>query len=157
MLIAMLALLPLAITGKLAGRDAIAQNLTGGTSAASAPSNVRGTRHNLSSGAPTRQSTSGNTSTTEAVVTAAGANSTSEVCVFCHTPHGATSPGTPLWNRTLSGATYTPYSSSSLQATDIDVTAAAMAAPSKLCMSCHDGTIALGNVANAPGSSSGSA
>ncbi|MDH3716197.1 MAG: hypothetical protein OET44_20395, partial [Gammaproteobacteria bacterium] len=33
-----------------------------------------------------------------------------EVCVFCHTPHGASSfPGSPLWNRQLSGQTYTVY------------------------------------------------
>ncbi len=157
LLIAMLALPPLALTGKLAWREAIAQNLTGGTSAATAPANIRGTRHNLSSNPPTRQATSGNASTTEAVVTSSGANATSEVCVFCHTPHGATNPGRPLWNRNDSGAVYTPYSSSSLQATDIDVTAAALGAPSKMCLSCHDGTIALGNVANAPGSGFGSA
>ncbi len=163
LLIAMLALPPLAITGKLAWRQAIAQNLSGGGPAAGAPSNVRGTRHNFSNTvtgggtAPTRQTTSGNTVTTEAVVTSGGAGN-NEVCVFCHTPHGAnTEPNTPLWNRALSGATYTPYSSSSLQATDIDVTAAALAAPSKLCLSCHDGTIALGNVANTPGPGSGSA
>ena len=45
------------------------------------------------------------------------ASSETQVCVFCHTPHGATnSPGTPLWNRALSGQTYTTYSSSSLDA-----------------------------------------
>ncbi len=161
LLIAMLALPPLALTGKLAWREAIAQNIgsdlfpaTAGQSAAQAPAKVRETRHNLSSTNRTRQLTSNNTSTSELTVTA---TATSEVCVFCHTPHGATTnPGTPLWNRNLSGATYTPYSSSSLQATDIDVTAAALAAPSKLCLSCHDGSIALGTVANVPGSGMGS-
>jgi hypothetical protein len=160
LLIALLALPPLAITGKLAWREAVAQNLGSGAlstgaggSAATAPANIRETRHNLSSTNRSRALTGNNTLHTELTVTAAGANTTSEVCVFCHTPHGAnTSPGTPLWNRNLSGATYTPYSSSSIQATDIDVTAAALAAPSKLCLSCHDGTLALGQVANAPGS-----
>jgi hypothetical protein len=158
LLIAMLALPPLALTGKLAWREAIAQNLGSGPSsagaggsAAQAPSSVKETRHNLSSTNRPRAQTSNNAAATgELTVTA---SSTSEVCVFCHTPHGATTnPGTPLWNRNLSGAVYTPYSSSSLQATDIDVTAAALGAPSKMCLSCHDGTIALGNVANAPGS-----
>src|SRR4051812_26168089 len=36
--------------------------------------------------------------------------SESEVCIFCHTPHRAGQ--TPLWNHTLSAATYIPYSSS---------------------------------------------
>ena len=43
-----------------------------------------------------------------------------QVCVFCHTPHGATiSPGAPLWNRQLSTQTYTTYTSSSLDAVTI--------------------------------------
>src|SRR4030066_1241108 len=34
-----------------------------------------------------------------------------EVCVYCHTPHGANStiPKAPLWNRTNVGNTYTLY------------------------------------------------
>ncbi|MFQ5697003.1 MAG: cytochrome c3 family protein [Myxococcota bacterium] len=64
----------------------------------------------------------------------------SEVCIFCHTPHNA-APATPLWNRTLPSLTYTPYSSSTLQSQPGQPTGA-----SKLCLSCHDGTIALGSV-----------
>jgi len=46
--------------------------------------------------------------------------SESQICAFCHTPHGATNEArTPLWNRTLSSATYAPYNSSSLDATDL--------------------------------------
>ncbi len=63
-----------------------------------------------------------------------------QVCVFCHTPHNA-SPAQPLWNRQLSGATYMPYASGSLQAM--------VGQPngySRLCLSCHDGTIAIGTV-----------
>ena len=44
-----------------------------------------------------------------------------QVCVFCHTPHGATPGVTPLWNRALSNQTYTPYTSSSLDALRIRV------------------------------------
>ena len=64
----------------------------------------------------------------------------SDVCVFCHTPHRAVSD-TPLWNRAASGATYTPYSSSTAKAVMGQPTGA-----SKLCLSCHDGTVALGMV-----------
>jgi predicted CXXCH cytochrome family protein len=63
-----------------------------------------------------------------------------QVCIFCHTPHNA-SPIQPLWNRHLSVAAYIPYTSSSLQAQPGQPTGT-----SKLCLSCHDGTIALGSV-----------
>ncbi len=64
----------------------------------------------------------------------------SEICLFCHTPHRATG-AQPLWNHTLSDATYTPYNSSTIKATVGQPTGA-----SKLCLSCHDGTVALGMV-----------
>src|SRR5512134_3498758 len=70
-----------------------------------------------------------------------------QVCAFCHTPHGARTDVTPLWNRQDSGATYTTYTSTSYDAQNI--TAEFQATPagsSKLCLSCHDGTIALGQV-----------
>lgn len=63
-----------------------------------------------------------------------------QICIFCHAPH-STSSVTPLWNRTLPTLVYTPYSSSTLDAITGQPTYA-----SKLCLSCHDGTIALGAV-----------
>ena len=70
-----------------------------------------------------------------------------EVCVFCHTPHGASSfPGSPLWNRQLSGQTYTVYTSSSLDAEDIMGQLEQPGGSSRLCLSCHDGTLAIGSV-----------
>jgi predicted CXXCH cytochrome family protein len=70
------------------------------------------------------------------------ATSESEVCIFCHTPHGG-SPDAPLWNRSSSGAVYTPYSSTTAKATFGQPTGS-----SKLCLSCHDGTLALGMVSS---------
>src|SRR6185436_7215490 len=63
-----------------------------------------------------------------------------EVCIFCHTPHRATGEQ-PLWNRAPSAATYTPYSSSTLKAAVGQPTGS-----TRLCLGCHDGTIALGLV-----------
>ena len=64
-----------------------------------------------------------------------------EICVFCHTPHNARDVGL-LWNRPDSAVPdYTTYSSSSLKAVVGQPTGA-----SKLCLSCHDGTIALGEL-----------
>jgi hypothetical protein len=64
-----------------------------------------------------------------------------QICVACHTPHGGNTTLTdaPLWNHTVTTATYTLYSSSTLNA-------GALAQPSgvsKLCLSCHDGTVAI--------------
>lgn len=104
-------------------------------------SDVQGTRHNLSVNGPG--------------ATRAADGGTTEVCVFCHTPHGATGQDqgggplrAPLWNRRVpAGATYTPYTSSSLDAQAIvDGLSAQPGGSSKLCLSCHDGTLAIGNV-----------
>ena len=70
--------------------------------------------------------------------------SETQVCVFCHTPHNG-SREAPLWNRSSSGQTYAPYTSSTAQAHPGQPTG-----NSKLCLSCHDGTIALGLVHSRP-------
>ncbi len=62
----------------------------------------------------------------------------SRVCIFCHTPHNA-NPAAPLWNRYNPRTHYRIYNSSTIDAR-IDQPGAA----SKLCLSCHDGSIALG-------------
>lgn len=62
-----------------------------------------------------------------------------EICVVCHTPHNAGSTEGPLWNHTITTATHTMYTSPSLDAaSDGQVTGT-----SKLCLSCHDGTVAV--------------
>lgn len=62
------------------------------------------------------------------------------VCIFCHTPHNASSVA-PLWNRNLSSATYTLYSAGG--SPTLNATLSQPTGSSKLCLSCHDGTIAL--------------
>lgn len=70
-----------------------------------------------------------------------------EVCVFCHTPHHADSSG-PLWNRSLSSvANYTVPSSATLLSTPQNPPDG----DSRLCLSCHDGTVAIGSVINLGG------
>lgn len=66
--------------------------------------------------------------------------SESEVCIFCHAPHN-TSGSSPLWNRQMPTSSFAIYSSSTLDAQPGQPTGS-----SKLCLSCHDGTIALGDV-----------
>ncbi|MHC4282339.1 MAG: cytochrome c3 family protein [Planctomycetota bacterium] len=60
-----------------------------------------------------------------------------DTCDFCHTPHESL-PRTPAWSHKLSDAVYTIYQSSSLEAKVGQPTG-----PSKMCLSCHDGTVAL--------------
>lgn len=76
-------------------------------------------------------------------------NATDEICVFCHTPHAAnTNVAAPLWNKALPSGTYTMYSSSTMEAS----TAGQPGGISLACLSCHDGTQAMDNMINAPGS-----
>ncbi len=63
-----------------------------------------------------------------------------EVCIFCHTPHNG-APDTPLWNRFDQPRHYRIYDSSTTDAR-IDQPRGA----SKLCLSCHDGVLAVGLV-----------
>jgi len=102
--------------------------------AAQQGSNVSATKHNLTSSGP------GTVKTTEG----------GSVCRFCHTPHAA-NPIAPLWNRFDPGTTYKPYASTTLVSRPGQPTGS-----SRLCLSCHDGTIALTqtyNPRNAPGGS----
>lgn len=84
-------------------------------------------RHNLSVSGP-------------GLAGATRASTEERVCVFCHTPHHATTI-TPLWSRELSTALYTPYDSSTLKATQKP---GQPTGASRLCLGCHDGTIAPG-------------
>jgi len=68
------------------------------------------------------------------------ASSESQICIFCHTPHES-HPVSPLWNRSDPGVNYTLYKSSTTQAIIGQPDGASI-----LCLSCHDGTIALGNI-----------
>ena len=72
-----------------------------------------------------------------------------DVCIFCHTPHHAAATDGPLWNHQMSIATYTPFNSPTLIA--LKITIGQPTGSSRLCLSCHDGTVALGLVSSRPG------
>ena len=69
----------------------------------------------------------------------------SGVCEFCHTPHRS-APASALWNRRSPGTRYQPYTSSTALAAPGQPTGASL-----LCLSCHDGTVALGDVLSRKG------
>ena len=72
-------------------------------------------------------------------------DSMQRVCAFCHTPHHALDDAAvdynPLWSHTFTTQNFTEYSSTTLQSQPdaIDV----LSGNSRLCMSCHDGAIAV--------------
>lgn len=82
-----------------------------------------------------------------------GAGGTQEVCVFCHTPHGAdTGAPAPLWNKNLADpANYVGSRYSDLGTSSLDGAEAPVGSVSLSCLSCHDGTQAMDVVINAPG------
>ena len=65
-----------------------------------------------------------------------------EVCKFCHAPHVG-KPRASLWNKKNSGVLYMPYTSSTMKSLPGQPNGSSL-----LCLSCHDGTIALGSVVN---------
>ncbi len=75
-------------------------------------------------------------------------NNYGEVCVYCHTPHGANSQsGAPLWNRTINTGSYTTYNFPLMS----EQTPTQPGSASVACLSCHDGTIAIDSIINMPG------
>jgi predicted CXXCH cytochrome family protein len=110
--------------------DVSAQTLTG----------IANTKHNLRGGPGVNK------------FTASGADASTEICVFCHTPHGAdTSASVPLWNRKMAlPGSYETYEK--LNTSTLDGKVMAVGSVSLACLSCHDGATAMSTVINAPGS-----
>ena len=114
--------------------------------------------------------------------TGAGINATSglggtdaqkRICIYCHHPHNSIPADTmpngysPLWNRTLSSVTFTGYSNGldgnvttgsdkrhNLNAA-VEGGGTAIAGVSLLCMSCHDGVVAMNAYSQTSGSNDG--
>jgi hypothetical protein len=69
------------------------------------------------------------------------------LCTFCHTPHRALSTRL-LWNHTLSSQTFSwDDVETTIGGTDLPEIATDWMGVSKNCLSCHDGTVAIGDVA----------
>ena len=73
-------------------------------------------------------------------------NTTGEICLPCHAPHGNLNKTSAafapvLWNHSVPTNTYQVYTSPTLDALDQGQPSGA----TKLCLSCHDGTVALDN------------
>ena len=74
-----------------------------------------------------------------------------EVCVYCHTPHGANrTTAAPLWNRTMKVTSYQTYDL--LNSASLTQPVTQPGVNSLTCLSCHDGQTAVDAVINMPGS-----
>ena len=79
-------------------------------------------------------------------MTGAAFNNYQETCIYCHTPHNASSAA-PLWNRQLPELSdYQMYSSPNLDSK----VGQAPDGVSLACLSCHDGSVAVDSVLNPP-------
>lgn len=103
--------------------------------------------------------------------------STTEICVFCHTPHhsisttGATTQSTgaagvvtgvgvnstgdyspaPLWNRRSAASSFTTYGTTTGGVTLAGTAIGQIGGVTLACLSCHDGITTFDNLANGPG------
>ncbi|MBI1910626.1 MAG: hypothetical protein HYS21_01355 [Deltaproteobacteria bacterium] len=129
-IISLFALTALTFAGAEIGSAATVADYPAGTTA----NGIAGSRHNLGS--------LGKVITT---------NNTTEICVFCHTPHHTNTSNNlkPLWNRgTAAPSAYTAYGTTlggtTIVSSDIGSTTLA-------CLSCHDGVTTFDNIINTPG------
>ena len=72
-----------------------------------------------------------------------------QLCNPCHTPHNAstTELAAPLWNHQTTTASFTPYVSPTMNAS-----VGQPGGVTKLCLSCHDGTVAIDSFGGLVGS-----
>ena len=99
--------------------------------ASAAPGALAGSHHDFSGGTATTGS--------EAFTTG--------LCTFCHTPHKAIST-LPLWNHTLSAnASFAWDVTSTTAGTTYPSFANTYNGPTARCLSCHDGSVAVGDIA----------
>ena len=135
-LVAVGAMFGLAAGASWAGGPEIPTKFTNNTS-------ITETRHNL-----TQRDNAGQV---DAIQMDPYRNDYAEVCVYCHTPHGASSAlGAPLWNRTRKSTSYQTYDL--LNTVTITQTITTPGVNSLTCLSCHDGTTAVDSIINMPGS-----
>jgi len=66
------------------------------------------------------------------------------VCSACHTPHHADSTIVPLWAHATTASTFIMYNNANVSVASLQATVDGQpAGPSKACLSCHDGTVAI--------------
>jgi predicted CXXCH cytochrome family protein len=87
------------------------------------------------------------------------------ICIWCHTPHFSLKPNTvdagginylPLWNHDITSQTFKPYTNGTDEPSDpnhkseAERLASAPGGVSLLCLSCHDGSVAVNSYGRVP-------
>jgi hypothetical protein len=106
-------------------------------------------------------------STTAAGFITGSTESQSRICEFCHHPHNTmaeslmTGGYSPLWNREMSTKTFAAYNNGGFNnSTDtphaLQAVSTGLSGVSLLCMSCHDGVVAMNAYSQTTGTEDGS-
>ncbi len=121
--------------------------------------NITNSRHNLGTtntlGSNSVQGSLGTGPGGTSVLDASGnVVGTNQICVFCHTPHGFNAvQSAPLWNKAVNASSvYSVYNAGSNPSSTFDSATPSIGSVSLACLSCHDGTQAMDNMINGPGS-----
>lgn len=86
-------------------------------------------------------------STGVAAMTGFTFNDYGEVCIYCHVPHGEAGADVPKWNRNLPVGSYSTYKSVTLDSNPLQPSEISL-----VCLSCHDGTVAVDSIRVTPNS-----
>ena len=146
---------------------------------------IVGSSHDLSNvGHGLGAGVGGTTASGQAALYVGNMDRQSRICVYCHHPHNADSAGTgnnnggvsgtkqgigsysPLWNRNLSTRAFAAYNNGAMMNESTSVTGSdkrhvlnagsnVLSGVSLLCMSCHDGVVAMNAYSQTTGSSEG--
>jgi predicted CXXCH cytochrome family protein len=96
----------------------------------------------------------------------AGADPLNRLCIFCHAPHHTVKPGSaeaegvdylPLWNHVVTAQIYETYDNGADDPDDLtsghqlNAVVGQPGSVSRLCLSCHDGTVAINQYGFTPG------
>lgn len=125
-------------------------------------SGIKGTAHDLRSGQPAGDVYGANDTGNKYGGAGGDLN---RICVWCHAPHHTLRPADvagdidylPLWNHTTTTMVYQTYSNGADEPADpshastSEVLANQPGSVSKLCLSCHDGSVAVNEYGFAPG------
>lgn len=116
---------------------ALALSVSGVAMASKGGAGIKGTRHDFA----TRTNFLGSQT-----IGTAGAADQVGLCSFCHTPHSALSTSL-LWNKSYSAATFTWDDATTTGGTTFATMAPGYKGASVKCLACHDGSVAVGDVA----------
>lgn len=114
---------------------------------------VINTRHNMTQRNSTGGAITGPNGTLQSNFMDIVRNDYREVCVYCHTPHGANANiSVPLWNRAIVAPSGGYQTYNQLGTNTLTQPVSQPGANSLACLSCHDGQTAIDAIINMPGS-----